>query len=114
MNGKTIVILCAVAVATILLFTVVIQEVKGSPAPKKGGKGGGGKGGGSRSSGGSRTGGGGYKKSGGGGLKSFGKKHWKKAVAFGAGAYVAKKVSLNSCEANNSQTFHFYHLLNFF
>ena len=81
-------IICAVTVATILLFTVV-QEVKGSPAPKRGG---GGRGGGGRSSGGSRKGGGSYKKSGGGGLKSFGKKHWKKAAAFGAGAYVAHKV----------------------
>ena len=88
-----------------LLFFNSIPEVNGDPAARRGGSGG-------RSGGGSRFGGGGggqssrgskhssygtgsskglsggYKPSKGGSSKSFARKHWKKAVAFGAGAVI--------------------------
>ena len=55
----------------------------------------------------------GYKSKSGGSVKSFTKKHWKKAVAFGAGAYIgykAHKVSKKVCKMNFLQflDYHFY------
>ena len=89
-----------------LLFFNSVQEVNGDPAARRGGSGGRGGGGsrigggggggwGSRGSKGSSYGtgsskglSGGYKPSKGGSSKSFARKHWKKAVAFGAGAVI--------------------------
>ena len=50
----------------------------------------------------------GYKSKSGGSVKSFTKKHWKKAVAFGAGAYIgykAHKVSKKVSKMNFLQFF---------
>ena len=52
----------------------------------------------------------GYKSKSGGSVKSFAKKHWKKAVAFGAGAYIgykAHKVSKKVCKINFLQLFYY-------
>ena len=57
----------------------------------KGGGQGGGRGGGFRGIFGSSS--GGYRSKSGSSRKSFAQKHWKKAAAFGAGAYVGHKVS---------------------
>ena len=93
MRASLLVLLTTLIIAAIFLFAS-IQEVSGSPSPR--GRGGGGRessrGGGSRFSGGSwGKSSSGYKSKSSG--KSFAAKHWKKAVAFGAGAYVGHKIS---------------------
>ena len=89
-------------VLIVVLFYIYIPNVESSPFPKRksggGGRSYGGRGsyGGSSYSGGGRGsssyGGsksyGGYKSKGSSSGKSFVKKHWKKAAAFGAGAYL--------------------------
>ena len=106
-------------VAIILSFIVIFvfswaPKVESSPSPRRRGGGGGSSYGGGRSSyssgsysrgwgskSSSSSGSYGSKVSGGykskGSKKSFLKKHWKKAAAFGAGAYVGHKVSKKVC-----------------
>ena len=77
---------------TFLLFVCLLfstTEIQG-----KGGGRGGGRGGGFGSIfGSSASSKGGYRSLSGSSRKSFAQKHWKKAVAFGAGAYIGYKVS---------------------
>jgi len=124
MRFKAIFLVSALTLAGIILFTS-IQEVNSSP--RRGG-GGGSRGGSSSSrgsssrgssSGGSRYGGGSYggsksKSYGSSGgykskssSKSFAKKHWKKAVAFGAGAYVGHKLSSKLSGAFTPSIWHY-------
>ena len=104
--GIRVIVFISAAIFVGLLFFNSVQEVNSDPSPKRGSGSRGSSGGGSRwGGGGSSWGGGsgkgsswgkgpskglsgGYKPSKGGSSKSFARKHWKKAVAFGAGAVI--------------------------